>query len=353
MNKSEMADEVSFGKEAQLSGALDFLDPSLFPSPSHKSPDNFSAIPLSDTVRLTTFLKRSLCAPDLETMAPYLWVMSTQSHTNVNPLHHQLVKGRTLIITENPRLHLVWISDRIFLKPIPTFLLSHVFWQHYLLSSSTISPLSASDRDIIARSARGYLRTYAYLIQHPSDFSLALRHSLIPPQVTPAQFFLFVSRFCDIRDEECSKRYSYGELRLTRLNFYGKFILRRWHFQQVHMGYGEYFSRFYGLLLFIFTVLSLILNALQVEMAVEQTIGSNASNSRAGEGNALVMGSWIGVWEVSRWAAVVAIAIVGGLALGMLGLLAWFHADEWKFAIKDRLRRKREMRKVEAMATIG
>jgi hypothetical protein len=360
-----MVNEVPFQKEAQLSSALDYLvDASLVPNPSPKSLDllspieealpDYPNIPLSDTARLTTFLKRSLCAPDLENMAPHLWVMSTQSLTNVNPLHHQLVKGRSLILTEDPRLHLVWVSDRIFLKPLPTFLLSHAFWHHYLLPTSTSSPLPPADRDMLARSARGYLRTYAYLIQHPCDFSLALRHALIPPHVTPNQFFLFAARFRDIRDEECSSRYAYGELRLTRLNFYAKFILRRWHFQHVHTAYGEYFSRFYGPLLFIFTVLSLILNALQVEMAVEQTIGSSAggggSGTGGGRGDPLPLGNWIPFWQVSRWAAVMTIVVVGSLAIGLVGLLAWFHADEWKFAIKDRLRTKRVKRRAEAMA---
>ena len=58
--------------------------------------------------------------------------MSTQSSANINALHRQRVKGRHIIITEEVRLHLVWIHDRIFVKPLPKYLLSHVFWEWFL-----------------------------------------------------------------------------------------------------------------------------------------------------------------------------------------------------------------------------
>ncbi|KAF2462923.1 uncharacterized protein BDR25DRAFT_308060 [Lindgomyces ingoldianus] len=59
-------------------------------------------------------------------MAPRLWIM------NINPLHRQRVKGREIVLTEEPRLHLVWIHDRIFAKPLPRYLLSQTFWKMFL-----------------------------------------------------------------------------------------------------------------------------------------------------------------------------------------------------------------------------
>jgi hypothetical protein len=415
-----MTRQVPFRREAQLSDALDYLAER--PLPVHEkeplkaqtinstsssinedisqqqqhhrgpaTPDvnanepdftlpGYPELHLSDSTGLLAFLQRSFCAPDLERMAPYMWMMSTQSSSNVNPLHHQLVKGRDLVVTEDPRLHCVWIYDKIFLKPLPTFLLSHAFWETYLLSGhaspllknrtrehctcdqelpqdqdsnlqgqprGATKPLCAAlqDLDLIARSALGYLRTYAFLIQHPSDFALAQKHSLVPATTNLRQLSAFTALLTTrIRDTDVSARYAYGELRLTRLNFYGKFILHRWHFMRVHGQYGEYFARFYGPLLFVFTVLSLILDALQVEMSVEQAIG-----------NAQIIGnvvdlpsgiqSWVGIWELSRWVAALCAAVITTLALSLVALLAWFHADEWKYAIKDRIRKKRELRK--------
>ena len=63
-------------------------------------------VDLQIVARLRSFVYRDLWAADLERMAPHLWVMSTQSSSNIRPLHHQKVKGRDIILAEDPRLHL-------------------------------------------------------------------------------------------------------------------------------------------------------------------------------------------------------------------------------------------------------
>ncbi|KAK4991375.1 hypothetical protein LTR66_006560 [Elasticomyces elasticus] len=196
-------------------------------------------------------------------------VMSTQSSANVNPLHRQRVKGREIVVTEDPRLHLVWIHDRIFIKPLPRYLLSHAFWERFLLRE--LPPL-ADDRHKIRRAAMGYLRTYSYLIRHESDLVIAQQDHLrlVPKDVTWTQFCGFISALVDIKDTDVSGRYCYGELRLSRLNLYAPLLFRTFHYKQVYGQYGDYFARLYGPVLFVFAVLSTVLNAMQVEMAVEQ-----------------------------------------------------------------------------------
>src|SRR6266516_2715610 len=54
----------------------------------------YPRIALSDTVRLTSFLRSEFCNDDLDKMSPHLWIMSTQSSANISPLHRQKVKGR-------------------------------------------------------------------------------------------------------------------------------------------------------------------------------------------------------------------------------------------------------------------
>jgi hypothetical protein len=287
---------------------------------------DYPRISLGDFSGIQYTLERDLLAPDLEKMAPHLWLLSTQSSSNVSPLHHQAVKGRKIIITEDPRLHLVWIYDRIFLKPVPAYLLSYNFWTQYLLN--TASPLPEPTRTELCKSALGFLRTYKYLIKHRSDHRIAIDKELelLPAKTSFTSLSNFISDLESITDSNVSKRYHYGEIRLTRLNFYGKFILRRWHFHTVHGQYGAYFKRFYGPLLFVFTIMSLILNSMQVELAVEAMLNS---------------GQWTGFWSLCRYFCVltlVAIFCVGG---AMFSVLMWMIVDEWIYAIRDRRAKRR------------
>lgn len=141
-----------------------------------------------DLPRLSQFLDDEFWAQDLETFAPQLWVMSTPSSTNVNPLHRQRVKGREIVVTEEPRLHLVWFYDRI-IKPLPKYLLSHRFWEMFLANKSSCL---GGRREKIRRAALGYLRTYRYLIRHESDFTIAIQHHLrlIPQDVGWVDFWV-------------------------------------------------------------------------------------------------------------------------------------------------------------------
>ncbi|KAM0418929.1 hypothetical protein ACHAPT_012087, partial [Fusarium lateritium] len=43
------------------------------------------------------------------------------------PLHHQLLLGREILVTEQMDMHLVWTTGRIFVKPILRFLLEACF----------------------------------------------------------------------------------------------------------------------------------------------------------------------------------------------------------------------------------
>ncbi|KAB2568856.1 hypothetical protein DBV05_g12465 [Lasiodiplodia theobromae] len=213
-------------------------------------------IRLGQSDRLWQHLERELYSADLEKLAPHLWMMSTQSSANISPLHRQKVKNRRIIITEDPRLHLVWVDDKIFIKPLPPYLLSHAFWAEILQPCSTTAD---QHRTAIALAARGFLRTYSHLIRHESDFRIALDEQLIPhPPVftsTPssdisitwttfADFTASVSSL--VNDASVSGRYAYGELRLSRLNFYAKLFLRRFYYQRRFPQYGTYFAQFFA-----------------------------------------------------------------------------------------------------------
>lgn len=42
----------------------------------------------NDTLRIKQFVEQELWCRDLEMMAPRLWIMTTFSGANINPLHH-------------------------------------------------------------------------------------------------------------------------------------------------------------------------------------------------------------------------------------------------------------------------
>lgn len=308
-----------FSKINQLNDEFDFIKETL----ASRLPGQ-PLIRLDCPTQLSEFLEREYCCQDLEKMAPHLWMMSTQSSANINPLHRQRVKLREVVITEDPRLHLVWNYDRIFIKPLPKYLLSHAFWMTYLLSET--SPLG-NKRHKIRRAALGYIRTYRHLVKYESDFSIAQdkKARLIPPEVDWLQFCLFVSEFDNIKDSDVSGRYNYGELRLTRLNFYGKFILHKFNFMQLHGQYGTYFGQFFAPLLFIFATASVILSAMQVEMAVEQASG-------------VLLEAYAGV---CHWFSVVILICTAILSFGLVALVIYMICDEWVYALKDRYRKRK------------
>ncbi|KAH8696949.1 hypothetical protein GQ44DRAFT_744375 [Phaeosphaeriaceae sp. PMI808] len=227
-------------------------------------------------------------------MAPRLWIMTTFSSGNINPLHRQRVKGREIIITEEPRLHLVWIHNRIFIKPLPRYLLSQAFWEKYLEKGS-------------GRPGENNLR-------------------LIPKNVDWASFCRFVTELNRIEDSAVSKRY--GELRPTRLNFYAPFLLRKSHLEQVHGQHGDFLGRLYGPLLFVFAVVSTILNSMQVALAAEQ----------------LVAAHWESVWYVSRCFSIMSLVGAAIVSTWFILLWLWMFLDEWICTVRCKLKKRQGAR---------
>ena len=300
----------------------------------------YPLIPLASP-ELCNHMRQLLLTPLLDRLAPKLWLLATPSSKHITSLHCQIVKGRSITITENPELHCCWIYDRVFLKPIPPFLLSWAFWQRYLCdknpiwpqksTATTESPVVGCQGADLKRSALGFLRTYSILIQHESDFRLLQAHHLIPSSaITYPQFMHFIACFSHyhISDEEVSPRYTYGELRLGRLNFWSKLLLRQWTFQKVHIhyGYGAYFSRVYGPLLFVFGVLTVILSSMQVVAS----LGDDEGDSRR----------WKVFASISRWFSIFTIICVVVLmaALASIGLIMVLR--EVVFAVSKIIERK-------------
>jgi hypothetical protein len=76
----------------------------------------------------------------------------------------------------------------------------------------------------------------------------------------------FIQCFQDFDKSEVTKRYHYGELRLTRLNFYGRLFFYEWNYFDTYTQYGWYFARFMAPYLFVFGSITVILTAMQTSL---------------------------------------------------------------------------------------
>lgn len=308
--------EPPFSAARQLCAEADDVDALL----------GFPLISTQDELQIKQFVRQELCSDMLDAMANKLWWMSKQDSRNIAPLHRQLVKRRNIVVSEDPKLHLVWIEDRIFIKPLPRYLLSHAFWERYLVYHRG----DASSADVCTYAAAlGYLRTYVHLIKYESDFRIAkeISLSLIPSNITWKEFCEFRAQVARIPDRAVSERYRYGEIRLTRLNFYAPFLIGRSSYQRVHYQYAAYFTRFYGPILFTMAIFSLVLSGFQVLSSMPETMDSVNVSAIYGAGLVVSVGLILTTVLISLY----------------LGLLVIFKiAREWKVAIRDRKLRHME-----------
>ena len=267
------------------------------------------------------YLESELVTRDLNELAPHLWLVAKQDSSHISSLTHQIVRGRKIIVTEKPELHLVWIYDRVYIKPMPKYLLSHSFWEFYLASRD--SPIPEPLRQDITGAALGFLRSYLYLIRHKSDFILATddKLRLLPKGICHSEFINFITAFEKIHDINVPPRYKFGELRLSRLNFWSKIFLRRFTYQKVHEQHGAYFAQFYGPILFMFGIFSVALNAMQVVLAVQPIVQLGRS--------------WITFAQVSRGFSICTLLCVTLVVLLLLSLLAVRCLREIIFAVRD------------------
>ncbi|KAF3938692.1 hypothetical protein ABW19_dt0208284 [Dactylella cylindrospora] len=270
---------------------------------------------------LIEFLRAELQTKDLDAIAPRLYPFSKHDSTLIDPLHRQVQKGRKIVLTENPDLHLVWFYDTVYIKPIPEYLVNHAFWEHVLGSLGKNNQL-ASLRPV----ACGFLRSYAWLIAHPSDYRIAVEHGLLPfcsdgERPSWQKFSKFISCFRKILDEEVSPRYTYGQLRLTRLNWAMRLVPpkgeRRFYYHRVYWQTSDYVKHHFNTLLFIFAAVALLLGAMQVALAAREFSDVSSNWYR------FAQASWI--FSIATILAILAtfLAIIIGTLVSLISQLAF------------------------------
>ena len=119
------------------------------------------------------------------------------------------------------------------------------------------------------------------------------RSGLVPKEVTWEQISRFLDDLSSIRDHAVSPRHPFGELRLSRSNFYGEFFLRRFHHEGLQVQYGSYIGQLFAPLWFVFGLFALALNAMQVELVLEQLSGATINLQEVGRVLALMAIAWL------------------------------------------------------------
>ena len=218
-----------------------------------------------------------------------------------------------MTVTERPGLHLIWYYDRMFMKPIPPYLLCGAFWEY----------IKEADHEVW-KAAAGFMRTYYYLIQYEIDFRKAISPELqLIPQldgqdpITYETFVEFVEQFQCLEDNDVAPRYSYGAMRLTRLNHLSRIFLRKLTYFHLHPEWSDYVGTLVAPIVTLFVLLSTTLNSMQVVLAAQ---GSN--------GDAI----WPGFLLVSKWFSVIVMFLVAIILVGLATLVVFMFLKDQYFA---------------------
>ncbi|KAF2263138.1 hypothetical protein CC78DRAFT_554196 [Lojkania enalia] len=147
------------------------------------------------------FLRRELSLGSLADMLRYLWFAGANRPAIL--LYYYLTVGREIVVAN---------EGRLFVKPVPRFLLNPAFCQINLQcpSACLYDNLVATCWTAPRKVALGFLYTYAYLISSKSDFHKILARELL--------------RMHERDSSMMYERFLRAELRLSRINTIYRFI---------------------------------------------------------------------------------------------------------------------------------
>lgn len=196
-------------------------------------------------------------------------------------LGYQLVLSREIILTEEMSLHMVWGSKRIYIKPLPKFLLVPDFWAANLVDQRADTPEIARLRQRLDESARGFIHSYCSLLAYESDFDLAKILRLLPQDNKNTDWREWAAEVlvnCPYNAQ--NPRFWYGELRLGRLNKIYRYekgqFLRGYSRVGSPSTYSELLRDNFGILGAILGFVVIVLTAMQVGLATSHLGSSSA-----------------------------------------------------------------------------
>lgn len=217
------------------------------------------------------FLQEALDLQRLNRIHVHLWMAGRPMRAR--PLHRYKMLGFNILITQQMDLHLLKFSDRLLLKPLPEWILSHDFWTKHICTDAKLH-----------KSACGFLLSFVWLITTPLDLKFAHDYTLLPSFVTWHWWKEFVRDLCGNVDintlHQVNKRYQFGELRLGRINSIYRVRYFSTHFVRGYLyGYNRYvvfFQRNFSWILSVFVLFSLVLSAMQVGVSLKELEDNHA-----------------------------------------------------------------------------
>jgi hypothetical protein len=260
----------------------DFSD--LLPATTRTTDDELTVLSTSDKV--LEFLGKDVLVHKLNKIHKQLWMAGRP----MPPRHlcYQMALSRDVVLSEEMDLHLIWKAKRIYIKPLPRYLLAAGFWNRYILSGSPDDAQSFAQHAMIAACARGFLLSYCALITYESDFKRARDIGLLPSGIEWKQWRTWVAQVvhnCPYKSVD--RRFCYGELRLSRLNMIYRwqrgFLLRGYTHVGAPSDYTEYLGENFSALVVGLGFMVVILTAMQVGLATEH-LGRNVSFQAASWG---------------------------------------------------------------------
>jgi uncharacterized membrane protein len=238
---------------------------SILPAAYHNSRNELQEVDLGPADSIEQYIARELDVSRLNKIHDHLWLAGRPM--SARPLHRQVMLDRQIVVTEQADLHLVWRESRLFLKPLPEFLMDHSVWQNYICRNRRSYEC-----------ASGFLLSYVWLICHRSDLAIANEKGLLCPKIEWHRWTAFAKSLLSKLDHTCLSniniRYGYGELRLSRLNWIYRLSANTRSPTNLVRGYMYGYNRYstfvqrnFAWLLVVSVYITIVLTAMQVGLA--------------------------------------------------------------------------------------
>ncbi|KAK4207905.1 hypothetical protein QBC37DRAFT_85521 [Rhypophila decipiens] len=304
----------------------------------------------ANRTRIAEYLQHAHLTKEIDSLLKfmrYLFVQ-TPSFRHIAPLHHQKSRERDIVVDEHPGLHLVWYYQVIFIKPIPAYFFSPSWWAY----------IQKADKDVFEASL-GFMRSYTFLIKYETDYLLACEKHLIP-KLLPAnlpntsisntcnccqkptqnedekrhptyeEFSDFLLPFESVSDEECPRRFHYGELRLTRINRTAFITRGKLAYFHIYPQWGQFLNHVLAPVITVFAVSTVVLNSMQVSLAAID-MGPEGSGDTDG---------WPRFIGLSKWFPIVVMILIAAVVGGGAFALVVVAIKDLLFAEQTRKRKK-------------
>ncbi|KAL9054914.1 MAG: hypothetical protein Q9162_003855 [Coniocarpon cinnabarinum] len=230
------------------------------------------------------FYQNELDVGRLNAIHHHLWLAGIKRPAR--PLTEQKVLKRSIVVTEQPDLHLLWSGGVIYIKPLPDFLLCRSVWEDTLCCESSLY-----------EQALGFLLSYVWLISRRNDLSIAHEIGLLPSEVTWEVWTDILGSLASkvdlSRNNDINMRYQFSELRLSRVNWIYRLSAQTFNFTNLLRGYkygyynyGEFLEQNLKWLVTLSVYVAIVLSAMQVGLATKR-LENNQSFHNASYGFAV------------------------------------------------------------------